>query len=334
MVSMNTYRIWCKINQFTEIPILLKNVDERLAWTRYWTSWRSLQIENFKLYHIKNENTEAVTRESGLLTEEYVTYTDVVGATTKAYELIRTKLNILSLVSERGFSISMVYPVTDKEPAIDISIQDYLEQAEKALVGNEPNVSDSPPHHILSELVMTAGVEHSDILKENLELVQFIEEANLVERNIVVNRIVEVEDEWKSGYYAFRLLTLNQQNRLNQSMDFYRNTLLSRDIFSRFLLSWTALDSLTPYLDKMGNVKVEGISSFLGNISGLNKLEDTISKLYSIRNDISHNRRRKDPEFISEAKRGLLMLEWILKNYLRKRLGLEQKDPKALPDIS
>ena len=105
---------------------------------------------------------------------------------------------------------------------------------------------------------------------------------------------------------------------------------MNRDLNSRFLIDWAALDNLTPYIDNMGKEKTDKMASKINPISGIHsRLNDVLYKIYSSRNNIAHS---KGPyiEKLEHLKRELILLEWIFKNYVRKELGISQVPEQAM----
>jgi len=42
------YHVVISIKQFTEVPILLPGVDERISWLRTWTLWNNLNLQSIR----------------------------------------------------------------------------------------------------------------------------------------------------------------------------------------------------------------------------------------------------------------------------------------------
>jgi hypothetical protein len=278
---MNAFRIWSKIEQFTEIPTLIDGVDERLAWVRNWTSWRVVKLDKLILIHMDTGDHEKALRTSILVTEEWISgMTSPVEATVQAYDLIRTKLNILSAISEKGFGINSIYPAH----YVEKDLNSYVNETLFSVPENKPNpVQDAkgkPIIPVFSSIVMTGGNEPGEYLREEKEIVLNIQQGTDIKLgNTIMTKISELQNEWMRAYAAFSTKNRQSQNPLNQSMEFYRVTRMSRDLYSRYLLDWTALDSLTPFVQKMGREKTNGMASYIGGISGINDLPETIWKI-------------------------------------------------------
>jgi hypothetical protein len=287
-----------------------------------------------KLFSITDRGNDE-EKESAQMTKIYsmervnsLTPTDAV---TVAYDSARTKLNLLSLISNKGFLISHIWPLYSKDAQ---SIMGSTEQMNQEIGATRKWLEYSKKPEIKSVNFSSGKItKDPEYLQEGFHTVIYPQEEPTAVRNIVLLKISDLENDWSEAFDKFSEKDVSTHFLLNQAMELYRISLTSRELYSRYLLDWIALDSITPFVEKQGSKKIAGMSRFIGRISGIDDLGPVIEELYRIRNDIAHSRMQQILEFNTECKKGLLWLEWILTNLVRTKIGLNQRNEKAAPNI-
>lgn len=327
-----TFSVWVVIDQYTEVPFLLPNVDERLTWMRSWARWDEVSLDSLQLHHLSTGELSSSTRSSRLLHEEVVEAPSPVEAGHVAYANTVTKLNLLSLVTGRGFSIVTVAMKAPHSEALGSLIAKSLEK-QSELVRKRPDGALPSALVPQGSMIITASKE-GETLTESFESTTYLDEemSGKFNRTLRVMKQGDVESEWKLAVSGFQALEAGKRAKFGRALHLHAAAKMIREMYSRYEITWTALDSLTPFVDARGKEKIRGMASHIGTINGVEDLRSVIGKLYTTRNDISHGR-RADKAFPTECKRRLLMLEWILENFIREGVGVDQVAPGGCPEI-
>lgn len=300
-------------------------------WERHWTTWKKVSLDGFPLHDYTESEYGQTRRMSTLITEKVINSINPESATLEAYELIRTKLNILSAISEKGLSIEKVFPAGGNWPGLSEYINYLTYAIPKTKIPRGTSREAIKMHPVFEDLHVKASKEEDKYMTENVDTVpQFLEGEN-IERTITLGKWNDLQDEWLKASSAFGQFSQLKGKVMNQSMELYRSVLQSRELLSRYLLDWAAIDMATECLSDTGKYKMNKMSRNLGEINGVTNLIWTLSMLYEIRNDIAHGRNDPSPEFLSKCKRGLFWLEWILVAFYRTSLGLEQRSVNVAP---
>jgi len=329
---LEEHRFLTSIDQYTEYPIQVPFVEERLAWMRNWSSWREFNFVGLQLRHVETIETERYAKTSFLAFESTVNADSLESAVKTTYTEATKKLNFLSLLTGKGFApitIRVPRPLTRVEKRSNLVNRIYWWAVKRAEVKGSKEgkaEADSWPGERRHVVIDSPGYQH-----EEYEVVVDVRE-NGPKRELWSTTIDEVERRWRALTDTVNRLPPNTTSELTRALDLYRASRMSRDVFARYVVVWTALDSLTPYTDKMGKEKTDGMAKFMGPISGVAALPDVIGKLYGTRNDISHSRKQGE-EFSGVCKNRLIMLEWIFLCYLHERLSLPQRPASGAPTI-
>jgi hypothetical protein len=338
---MLKFHVLISIKQFTEIPIFLKGVDERIAWQRSWTSWNNLTLPSLSLFQLSsNEDIEIDC--SYLATEEFIETTDESKAIEVAVSNANDKLGLLSLLTDKGFSVigSYVIPQTQQPFSLADNIKWYRDNRimVKAKTNEEIREEASKPEmndltlglrrfsFVAHETEKTLG-ESVQVIPQQYELAL----AKNIERKIEVVTTEELSNSWQTALQNLINKNRATNNSFSRSLNLWMNSRMDRDLNSRFLIDWAALDNLTPHISTMGREKTDKMALAIGPISGIHsKLDYVLYKVYSSRNDIAHSRGSYVAN-LERFKKELMLLEWIFKNFVRKELGISQVQQQAIP---
>lgn len=104
------FKIRAIIDQFTEIPMAFDRVEERSSWMRNWSSWRNVHLDKLPLIHLTKIEQEREERTSRLAVLENIRSSLLIEGITNYYSELSSKLNILSLITERGYWIISIHP--------------------------------------------------------------------------------------------------------------------------------------------------------------------------------------------------------------------------------
>jgi len=342
---MPSYRVIISIKQFTEVPILLPDVDERISWLRTWTLWNNLNLQSLPLFQI-SFNEDLGSDSSYLATQEFIESADPTKAVDRAITLANIKLGLLSLITGKGFSIigSYVLPQNLESFSLAENIKQYRENM--IPIKNKSNAEMAKGLKLkannlifgLRGFRMSAGnnpenKKTPEILEESAEVIPQAQELirDKIERTLVVLFKKEVSSEWEKVLGNFGGKDDDAKKRLSRSLNLWMSSRMNRDIFSRFLIDWTALDSLLPSTNLYGTKKIKEMAKYIEPINGLpTNLDDVLHIIYKSRNDIAHSR----TDYVTKLecfKKELMVLEWIFKNFVRKELGLNQLPGEAIP---
>ena len=338
-IIMARYHVVISIKQFTEVPILLPDVDERISWLRTWNLWNNLNLGSLRLFQI-SFNEDLGSDFSYLALEEFPEADDPIKAVDEAITQADIKLGLLSLITDRGFSIigSYVLPQNLESFSLAENIKKYRENM--IPIKNKANEEMSAALKLkannlifgLRGFRISAGND-PEILEESAEVIPQAQELkrDKIERTLVVLFKKEVSNEWEKVLGNFRGKDDDAKKKLSRSLNLWMNSRMNRDIFSRFLIDWIALDGLLQSTNSHGTKKIKEMAKFIEPINGLSTvLEDVLHIIYQSRNDIAHSR----TEYVTKLecfKKELMVLEWIFKNFVRKELGLNQLRGEAIP---
>ena len=336
---MARYHVVISIKQFTEVPILLPDVDERISWLRTWTLWNNLNLRSLPLFQISS-SADIDKDSSYLASEEFIEADDPIKAVDKAITLANIKLGLLSLITDKGFSIigSYVIPQTLEPFSLEENIKQYRENMIPLKNKTNEEIAEASKFWTkdlilgLRRFRMGAGnnpenKETHEILKELGDVVpqaQELEKDKKIQRPLPLLVKKELISEWEKVLENFGSKDGDERSKLSSSLNLWMSSRMNRDIFSRFLIDWAALDSLMSSTSSRGQEKTKEMAKSIGSINGLpNDLDYVLHIIYQSRNDIAHSR----TEYVTKLecfKRELIVLEWIFKNFVRKELGLDQ----------
>lgn len=330
VLQISKYKVWFIIKQYTEYPLFIEGLGEGLDWYRGWASWQNVKLRDLVIVHEPDQSEEEKEGISTMYAEEIVESDSPFRSASIAYNKMKTKLNLLSLISQKGFLIKSVFPNAD----LNADLNSELDRFESLIHENQPTKTSSKNqiqiNPFFARFIMKTG-KSEDYLSESVEAVYSVLEGPELKRNIHVIKLPWLQDEWNRAFTNFFNLDIKDQPLVNQSMEIYRMALTSGGLYSRYLLQWIALDLLTPFVKEKGSKKIAGMSVFIGSINGVADLKLTLEIIYGMRNDIAHGRAQQINAFDIECKKGLLWLEWILTNFVRMKLGLNQINERAAP---
>src|ERR1700733_4483232 len=184
-------RICGKLEQFTEVPLSLEGVDERLAWMRTWTSWRNLTLTEFDFFHEYDRVTEAKSRSSRLISLEMVPVEPLGAAVEGEYNVLNRKINLLSLISGKGFGIISVYPI-HPETQFQENKDEFFNHNETT-TQSEPESTKGAPTEFPLESIAVAGRGSKDVAPETAEFHLNVAELPNVKRQIECVKLTEME---------------------------------------------------------------------------------------------------------------------------------------------
>jgi hypothetical protein len=340
----NDFHMLAQIEQFTEIPLQIENVEEELAWMRTWSSWRSANFEGLRLLHLASQDRENLYKTSFLAIEKHVSIrnqSDAENALANFYQELFPKINILSLLTENGFSIKAVSPytlATQKNRKVKwLSMEywrNYIDKTSFELSREATLITDEEGY---ASPQITVGQRKTCVINKDgyfpvsYEVIVDLREKNIGRRFEMVP-IVEVQCRWDKANKKILDFDSNYKFVLLRALELFRTAKMIRNVYARYSIIWAALDSLTPYSNKMGIEKTKGMAKSVGQINGVDDINEALSQIYSTRNNIVHCD-RKELSFPYKCKKRLLRLEWILNCYVLKLLELPQLPSSLAPKI-
>jgi len=296
-------------------------------------------LQSLPLFQISfNEDLDLDS--SYLALEEFPEADDPIKAVDEAITLANIKLGLLSLITDKGFSIigSHVTLQAPESFSLAENIKQYREnmipiknkanaEMDAALKLKANNLIFGLRRFQLHAMNNPENKETHEILEESGKVIpqaqEQIEDENF-KRTLAVLVKKELISEWEIILEKFGGKDDDAKKKLSSSLNLWMSSRMNRDIFSRFLIDWTALDSLLPGTKSFGDEKTKEMAKSIGSINGIPiNLEDVLHTIYESRNDIAHSR----VEYVTKLecfKKELMLLEWIFKNFVRKELGLNQ----------
>lgn len=327
---MQQFSFLVSADQYTEYPDRIAYVEERLGWVRNWSSWRGFNLTGLPIEHTASLEAERDARTSYLVTGCEVTAESANDGARIAYETVNRKLNLLSLITGKGFipiTVGVPTSPTRQDRRANLVKKAYWwvsKQAEVKTDQTGKGQADSWPGQRKTVAVEKPGYQH-----EEFEIAVDIREQE-PKRQLWQTTIAEVEHRWTSLTETVAKLPPGTMPELSRALDFYRVSRMSRDLFARYVVVWVALDSLTPFTEGRGRDKINGMAKHMGAISGVENLGSILTAIYSTRNDIAHSKELGE-DFAKTCKSRLIMLEWVFVCYLHERLGLPQRPPNGVP---
>jgi len=277
---------------------------------------------------------------SYIASEEFIDADDPIKAVDKAITKVNINLGLLSLITGKGFSIIGSY--VPLEAPESFSLAENIKQYRENMIPikNKANAEMTAALELkannlifgLRRFRLHAGnnpenKETPEILEESGEVIPQAQELikdKKIQRILPVLVKKELISEWEIILEKFGGKDDDANKKLSRSLNLWMSSRMNRDIFSRFLIDWAALDSLMPSTNLYGAKKTKEMAKSIGSINGIpTNLEGVLHTIYQSRNDIAHS---KD-EYITKLecfKKELMVLEWIFKNFVRKELGLNQ----------
>ncbi len=338
---MSKFHVLISIKQFTEIPILLQGVDERIAWQRSWTSWENLNLPSLPLFQLSS-NEDIDTDCTYLASEEFVETNDETKALEITVSNVNDRLGLLSLISDKGFSVigSYIIPSTQGPFSLADNVKAYHDHRISVKTKTNIEIGEEASKSKTNDLIFglrrfrMSTLETQKTLGESIEVIPQQRELMVdknIKRTLVLSSKEELSKEWQIVQPNFVGKNGTTKSSLSRSMNLWMNSRMDRDISSRFLIDWVALDNLTSCIDLKGRKKTNKMALIIGSINGIqNRLDDVLYKIYSSRNYIAHSKGSYVTK-LGRFKKELMILEWILKNYMRKELDLNQLPEKAIP---
>jgi len=283
---------------------------------------------------------------SYLASEEFIEADDPIKAVDKAITIVNINLGLLSLITDKGFSIigSYVIPQTLEPFSLEENIKQYRENMIPLKNKTNAEIAEASKFWAkdlifgLRRFRMSAGnnpenKETPEILGESAEVIpqeqELIEDKNF-KRTLTVLSKKEMSSEWEKVLENFDGKDDDAKKKLSRSLNLWMSSRMNRDIFSRFLIDWAALDSLMSSTNLRGLEKTKEMANSIGPINGIpSGLENVLYIIYQSRHDIAHSR----VDYVTKLecfKKELMVLEWIFKNFVRKELGLNQLPKEAI----
>jgi len=296
-------------------------------------------LQSLPLFQISfNEDLDSDS--SYIATQEPIESDDPIKAVDGAITQANIKLGLLSLITDKGFSIIGSY--VPLEAPESFSLAENIKQYRENMIPikNKANAEMTAALKLkannlifgLRRFQLHAGNNHEnkethEILEESGEVILQAQELikdKKIQRTLPVLVKKELISEWEKVLGNFWGKDDDAKKKLSRSLNLWMSSRMNRDIFSRFLIDWTALDSLLPSTNLRGPEKIKEMAKSIGPINGLpTDLDDVLHIIYQSRNDIAHSR----TEYVTKLecfKKELIVLKWIFKNFVRKELGLNQ----------
>lgn len=281
------------------------------------------------------------TRQNPMIIEKALHSGNYFLATQTAFREIERILDLLSIVSSRGFKIHRIRPSAKVRKGLGLTRRKSLK--ERMVRCLQERLSPKP----IIEGKWDSGGKLTTSLRPYREHIAVSKAEGYFEENVVLTtdfpspradveigmlRIEEFRRRLEEAQKNFQRMTNKEE--LHSAARLYRTSLQMNETLARFVLMWTALESATLVSKKQrGRGKIEKMTLQLDNVPGIREkknLKRIVERLNRARNRIVHN-----PQFaIRKAFREslttmLIQLDWILHNHLLYLFGLP-----LLPEIS
>jgi len=339
-MSSKTWDLEVRIDQFTWIP----QPDEKAIIPEMrWQNLITVFPESIDLGElvVKPLKTRGPLKRNPLIAEKSIIAQDYLSATQILFQKTQHVLDLLSVVTSRGFRIQRIMPSESVLRRLGlVQRQSPMEKIRSYLLrklAREPTIEAS-----------LKGDETTRILTAYKELVAVIKSEGFLEENAVFTTdfpgkgTLQVKIEMLRKDELNRRLTEARKNlpkilaaeELSSAIRLYRVSLQLNDYTVRYVLQWTALESATQIPKGVtGQKKIDRIGSEMINVPGIADLKsarDLLKKLNLTRNVIVHKPALAiKPDFQEDLTKQLVGLEWLLYNYLLFRLGFPM-----LPQVS
>ena len=337
---MRKFDLEVLVDQFTWIPWVSETVVPEMRWLKFITVF-SEPMDLGGLV-IKPTRTHGPIKQNYMIIENELFSEDYLSATQMVFQKTQQLLDLLSIVSSRGFKISRIRPGAKIRRKLGLIHRKSLRERmllyllkrfspEPILEGTTDSEGKlSTELTAYRELVAVSKVE--GFLEEDVILTTDFP-GNKADIEIGMLPIEEFKKRLEEAQRNFRRISANK--KLRSSARLYRMSLLLDDYIARYVLMWTALESATSVPRRLeGPKKIELISSRLTEVPGVEdapeNLRQIIKRLNWTRNRIVHEPAfaiRK--QFQENLTRSLIELDWILYNCLLCGFGLP-----LLPEIS
>ena len=328
------------VDQFTWMPWISEaTIIPEMCWLKYLTVFpEPITLGGMVIVPERNQGP---LRRNYLIIRKKISAENYLSAIQKVFYRVGEVLDLLSVVTSRGFRIHRVRPA--KKIRYKLGLNSERGLAER-IIRYLLKFFSPKPIKKLSMKGRKGAVTYLTAYKEYLAVSEaegYLEENVIFTTDFPVEEISEIKiellriDEFKIRLKkAQEIEKMKNFKELLPAVRFYRRALQMNDYIVRFVLQWTSLESAMQVPRRLaGKKKIRFMNSKLAKIiqsENRVKLENILKKLNKTRNKIVHRPsyaiRRN---FRNELPGLLVKLDWILYNYLLYRLGLP-----LLPKVS
>lgn len=322
------------VDQFTWIPWTSEKGIPKMRWLKYLTVFP--EPMNLGGIVVRPTRTRGPIKQNYMIIENEIFAEDYLSATQMIFQKTQQVLDLLSIVTSRGFRIYRVRPVAEIRKKLGLtrrtSFRERMLFHLRKLLSPKPilqGTTDSKGEFTIS---LTAYKEHIAVpkvegfLEENVIFTTDFPGKEISAVNIGLLRIDEFKRRLEEAKRRF--LSIVSIKELHSAARLYRTSLQLNDYMVRYVLMWTALESATLVPRSLqGKKKIDWISSKLTKVPGVEDVPDNLTRIIKrlnwTRNRIVHKpafaiRKR----FQEDLPRSLIQLDWLLYNHLLSRFGL------------
>lgn len=339
MIS-KTWDLEVLIDQFTWIPWVEETaIIPEMRWLNFLTVFPE-SIDLGELV-VRPMRTHGPMKKNYMVAEKEILAQDYLSATQIIFRKAQQMLDLLSVVTSRGFRICRVGPSAHvlrklgltRRPSFQERLRSYLLRrlsTEQAVEGTIKGSESAKSLSAYKEFVAVSKAE--GFLEEDIVFTTDFPGKQALTIEVGMLR----EDEFNRRLVQARknLSRIMAEEKLNSAIRLYRVSLQLDDYIVRYVLLWTALESATqvPYR-VTGKEKIDWISSRIINVPGVMKSENAkkiLQRLNLIRNTIVHRPAAAIRQDFQEGlTKSLVELEWLLYNHILSSLALPM-----LPEVS
>lgn len=327
-MCVNYWPLEVLVDQFTWIPWSSEAIIPEMRWLKQLTIFpEPISLGEVVLSPVK---THGPVRQNLMIIEKEILAENYLSATQILFGDVQRILDLLSVVTSRGFKILRVRP--SSEVRLKLGMTQKKSFRESVLLSLQKKLKSKTPHHhdnsckVKSITPLTAyqkliAVSRAEgYLEENVIFTTDFPRKEISTLNIDMLNVSELKRRLEAAERNFHMISSNKN--LRAAVRFYRISLQLNDYMVRYVLLWTALESATSVPKKItGRNKIKWISEKVLTVPGINNgsesPEEIIERLNQVRNRIVHQPpfaiRKKFQEGMASS---LIQLDWILYNYL------------------
>ena len=348
MASFPTFELEVLIDQFTIIPSPKQTgLIPEIRWINARTVFpEPTTIGTTTLTRITPANP--FTKNQYLIKREVVAE-DYLSAKRIVFYETEQALDILSIVSQRGFKMLRITPPQPKTNNIGQTKKNSLR--DKLIAWSNKQLKSKPTQLTPIDQFMIDEKGQATIkLQPYMEYTLELKEAGRLQEYITFTH--DAQSNQLSKIHYFNMTTKDMQLRISEAntnylrisslgnvttaIRFYRMSLQSSDYLTRFVLLWSALESACNLRERCGFPEKMRIMSneivTLPKVHNLEKANEVLTKLNWTRNQIVHNPQiTRQEDFKESLPESYSKLNWLCINLLLDKLSLTMLHENASP---
>jgi hypothetical protein len=315
------------VNQFTWIPWSSEAVIPEMRWLKQLTIFSEpISLGEIILKPVK---THGPIRQNLMIAEKELSAEDYLSAIQIFFGDTQHILDLLSLVTSRGFKILRVRPSLEIRRKLGLERQksfresvrlSLLKRLKQKPVRHDAGTKGESIAPLTAYQKLIAVSRAEGYLEENVIFTTDFPREDTSTVSIDMLNIGEFKRRLEVAQRNFHAIT--SKRNLRAGLRFYRTSLQLNDYMVRYVLMWTALESATLVPRKItGKKKIKWISEKVQTVPGIKNgsenLEEIVKRLNQTRNRIVHQPafaiRKRFQECTTSS---LIQLDWVLYNYL------------------